>query len=308
MDDELLRDRDDDLSVLGQPDTDNLDIPDEGVEGFQGGKVKAAFVKLRQQRRQERETFREELQKKDQELTRISGQLNEANVERQRARAPEGVSRRRAYHENVRQRALGNLAGETFTSEQERDAAVWQEMTAITSNDAAQLAVQKLATLQSPQVLGNVLGEFTRLDDDDRTAIRDIVDKLPLDLKLNPDAIRKEVHSYVGQNIEKFSQPQQNGDKGGRVRGSTPATGQKTSDGKISLSRSAGAAAASGLKGGSLGVRLSEGPAPKTRPAPKLTDDDIAIMKQQGADFTDPEEVKLFLEGKETAHRKSLGA
>lgn len=302
--DEPLNDRDDDLSVLGQGDTDNLDIPDEGVEGLQGGKVKAAFVKLRQ----ERKTLRDELQKKEQELTQTRSQLTEATVERQRGRAPEGVSRRRAYHENVRQRAIGNLAGETFTSEQERDAAIWQEMTAITSNDAAQLAVQKLATLQSPQVLGNVLGEFTRLDDDDRTAIRDIVDKLPLDLKLDPDAIRKEVHSYVGRNIEKFSQPQHNGDKPGRVRGSTPATGQKTSDGRVSLSASAGAAAASGLKGGSPGVRLSEGSPQRTRPAPKLTDEDIAIMKQQGTDPADSEEVKLFLESKELAHRKSLGA
>jgi hypothetical protein len=296
--------QDDDLAVLGQDDSD-LDMSDtEGTSGVLDGKTKSAFVKLRQ----ERQALRKELEATKKTVEQLSAGVIAAQRQQQSRTTDDPSGLRRRYRESVRQRALQNLTGEVFTNQDEQNMAVWQEMQAIAANDAAELAVQRVVSIQAPQVVENVLSGFSQLDEEDKAAVRKVVDSLPPNLRVDPQVIRKEIHSYIGQNFEKFAKPpEQQNDKGKRT--GTPATGQKTSDGRIRLSESAAAAAASGLKGGSLGVRLTEtsqqgGSRKRAEP---LTDEDISTMRNQGANPNDPEDVKLFQEAKDKAKRVSSG-
>ena len=296
---------DDDLSVLGSEDSDTFDTPEEeGVEP-DSGKAKAAFVRLRQERR----ALKDELEQTKQTMAQLRAQIAAGQTTPQPSDSPNLIAQRRAYRENVRQRAIMNLQGEVFASDDERNMAVWQEMQGITAQDAMLLARENFAAMQAPQVIDSVLSKFSILSDDDRDAVREMVNKLPSDLKVNPEAIRKEVHSYIGQNVQRFATPATETDETPpETRKGSPATGKKTGDGKVRLTEGAAAAAASELRGGSAGVRLTETPSSKSKEkSGTLAPEDIPVMRQQGANPNDPADVKIFLEGEKLAEKQNLG-
>jgi len=298
---------DEDLSVLGQEDADTLDMPEEG-EVELTGKAKAAFVKSRQ----ERKALKDELEQTKSALEQLRAAHAAAQTAPQSSDSPNLVAQKRRYRESVHLRAVQSLEGEVFASEQQRDAALWQEMAAIMAMDAMEVGVQNFAAMQAPQVTSSVLSEFSMLNEDDRAAVRQLVDKLPPNLKVNPDAIRKEVHSYIGANVQRFTgapeTPESEKETGGKATGGSPATAKTVTGGRLHLGKEAAAAAASGLKGGSPGVKLTEPPGGKPRgQAQSLSDEDIVVLRQQGGNPTDPTDVKLFLEAKKGAKQRALG-
>lgn len=297
---------DDDLSVLGPEDSDTFDTPEEeeGVEP-DSGKAKAAFVRLRQ----ERKALKDELEQTKQAMGQLRAQVAAGQTAPQPSDSPNLISQKRAYRENVRQRAVLSLQGEVFATNDERNMAIWQEMQGITAQDAMLLARENFAAMQAPQVIDSVLSKFGILNDDDKDAVREMVNKLPSDLKVNPEAIRKEVHSYIGQNVERFATPATDADETPpESRRGSPATGKKTPDGRVRLTERAAAATASGLRGGSPGVRLTETPTSKSKErSATLAAEDIPVMRQQGANPNDPVDVKDFLEAKKLAKQQNLG-
>lgn len=293
-----------DLSVLGQEDSDTFDTPEEGGVEPDSGKAKAAFVRLRQ----ERKAFKDDLGKAQQEMAQLRAQIAAGQTAPQPSDNRSLIAQKRAYRENVRQRAMSSLQGEVFATDDERNWAVLQEMQAITSHDAVMVARENFTAMQAPQVVRSVLSEFDILNDDDKATVRDLVNKLPPDLRVNPDVIRKEVHSYIGQNVQRFAATPEPEDEKKRPAGTTLASGKKTSDGKVRLSETAGAATASGLRGGSPGLRLTETPPSKSKESGgALTAEDVTVMRQQGANPSDPDDIKLFRESQKLAKTKTLG-
>lgn len=267
-----------------------IEMPEgeEGAEGEAAKKRKAAFGQLRTDRKKLFNLAKDQQARiKELEQRMASGQGQTAALSQ-----PESEKTRlaTAYRQNLHARAVQALQGQRFPSDDEYRLAYFDTRAAIVADDRLAIREQQQMQKSAPDVVASVLGTFSVLDEDDKSALRKIVDALPLDMKADKDAVQKEVYSYIGQNLGRFG-------------------GQEKDEGKPKakpVGSPVGAATASGLKGGSPGVKINVTPGSGKESKPvSLKDEDRDAMKKSGLSPESGEDVALYVDAKKLAKQKA---
>lgn len=290
--DELLKETD---GLLGEG---HEEVP-EGE-----GKANAAFAQQRQVMKKQQEMIKALAAKVDastQSEGRESQPTSEIPV------LPTDLDRaRRQYQQNLMNRAMQRVGRPLDMRNSQDQADLNLEMMVLISED-------RLAAFQTEQTRGKagstvktVLAEFPELDNADRKAITEAIGVLPVELQANADTVRKEIYSYRGQHLEKFVPKQESQESQETVSSTVNVNpnealvmeGVSSGQHPMFEDKKAGAAAASGLRGGSAGIKV---PSPKVsgETIPRIKKDDRELMRKLHLDPKNASDVKSYLKAQE---------
>lgn len=171
---------------------------------------------------------------------------------------------------------------------------VQMEVQRIYNEDMAMVQKRQAATQNAESVIEDTLKSFSQLADEDKVKIRErISSQYDVLQQADPKIIQREVHTYLGENIQKF-------------RGKEPKPGEDGTPQKSDVS--SGAAAASSLKSqGNVGVELGQASSDKTIEQKPPTPAELKKMKIVGLFNPTPQQVATFrrAEKKKGKHVKS---
>jgi len=216
---------------------------------------------------------------------------------------------RQAYQVSVYNRAVQRIGRPVDMNSPQDYSAIQFEMQQVMIGDRfAQERIEQ-AKRNSGTVLSSVFSEFPKLDEADKGIIKKVITDLPAESQADAGTIRKEVYSYLGRNLDKFTTASSEEEKkttpretalilgeGGEVREITPPKKE---------SKRAGAAVTSGLKGGSAGVKIAS-PSGETKKVPTMSKDDRKMMRERlpHLDPANPKHIEIFLKAKRTKEDK----
>jgi hypothetical protein len=158
------------------------------------------------------------------------------------------------------------------------------EVNRLYQQEISRIERAKTAPEQAKKILNGSLASFSGLSADDVGQIQERVSRLSLDQQLDENAVRGEIHRYVGENFERFRTPP----------AGAPAPSASTSSGSPGV----GPAAASGVRLGMSSVPVNTGgPAPQP-----LTSVEGAEMRRVKLDPTKAADVALFRKAQGKKH------
>lgn len=284
-----------------------MELPDEPEESSEEvpeeeSKRNAAFARLRKKNRLMEKAIAAERERQQSN----TGQSPPAKT----VQSDMGVED--AYEQSVVHRAHQYLAQRNVPQTDPQYASRFLIATgAIMAKDASDNVMQRIKAEQAPSVVNaafNKAVEKFGFDTEDKAEVRKRLNGLDPQLQANPDIVQKEISSYVGDNLEKFTKPKKKKpeppteDFGESVNDGWPTKQSNLED----QSAKAGAAAASQGKSGSRGVTV-----PTTVPSgdgetkvPRLTKEDRVVMKETGRDPSDPKDVKRYFTSQKIKERK----
>ena len=296
--DPAVSDLDDNENVFDTPDDDG------GGKDPDVSKQNAAFARLRK----ENADLKAQVEKTTKSVAALEGKVNQRRAGPSPTNETPATQRRR-YRLDVQRRAQQSFdsSGEVFETEEERQTAFLMEVQATIANDATQVAAMRQAEQNAPRNVNEVLAEFEVLNEEEVEEVRERLDKLSARDKADPEKIRGEIHSYIGQNYRRFTDrqvadPGEEGEQ--RPHGTSPASGRRISGGKVGL-RKAAETAANDVRAGARGVKLKKSSDTGRRAPQPLSPDDIAIIQAQGNDVNDPVHVREYLDAKDIAARNA---
>lgn len=298
---------------------DETEEPEEGKD-----KANAAFARMRKQLKQQQAIMKEL-------INRVSQQPQRSSSQSQGQRnATAGVSQDpvRQRLENVRVRAaqtLGKLLGRMpdFNNPGDVEAMSLLMTDAIAEERASEIVKKMLGPLQSTN-LTSLLGRDKDLAREDIVAIQKEISAIPdTQLQVDPTVIQQVVQAYKGRNIDKIL-ARRSATKGKETRKEKAAEDEiEDQDGIFSLQGDsafsaeknifaaeegrAGASAASGRKSGK-GVGLGEAAMNEEggeKSPPKLSDEDVKLMRKLKLDPSSPTDVEDFRIAKRKKPEKS---